>query len=450
MNKDKGLAAATDPTTGSMYIVNGGLSNGVKTTFSYNEVINEYKEIGQTVPMETGFAGAWTTARKSMLIHGGLRANVVQDMLYEFTPSNDVSVIQPIAYSGDAPTARQGHCMISAYGGTKMIVFGGIGASNTSLGDIYTLDTNTLKWSKGTDGGASVARAYTACAVSNDMFVAWGGCDGTMATVTSNITIVYNLKTNQWVSDYSPFPYSGATKSVTALPSGTGTGGPTVTGTGGPDGNSNLGGIIGGVIGGLAVIGIAIGLFIFRRRGKANQENTTIATSEPVTIGMNNIHNNSEKNSPHTDPNSPPPSDSAENVAAPPQYHIFQPSTSKSGPSYHLAFIDHHQQNQLLAQQQQQQQAPQQQRQQQNEQEQPPPKAPQTFDTDTPPFSSSYTPSTNSSAGTNTESTIRAMTNNVTSAEQYPPVVRNPHTPDDIQLFASIPIPERHPHTLPH
>ncbi|KAG0380016.1 hypothetical protein BGX24_010615 [Mortierella sp. AD032] len=42
MNKDRGLAAATDPITGSMYIINGGVQNGVKRTFTYNEVINQY------------------------------------------------------------------------------------------------------------------------------------------------------------------------------------------------------------------------------------------------------------------------------------------------------------------------------------------------------------------------------------------------------------------------
>ncbi|KAF9117575.1 hypothetical protein BGW39_002053 [Mortierella sp. 14UC] len=441
MNKDRGLAAATDPTTGSMYIINGGVDNGVKKTFTYNEVINQYKEIGQTVPMESGFAGAWTNARKTMLIHGGVRANAVQDLLYEFIPSNDVPVIQPVIYSGDAPTARQGHCMVSAYGGTKMIVFGGIGASNSALGDIYVLDTSDLKWSKGADGGVSVARAYTACAVSNDMFVAWGGCDGAMATMTSNVTVVYNLKTNQWVSSYSPFPYVRTTGSAAATPSGTGTGNgssPTDTATGAEsDGNSSSGGIIGGIVGGLAVIGIVVGLFIFRRRRQVNQASTTAAVSEPVTVGKDNVYYNSDKGSPHTDPNAPPTSGGG--VVAP-QYHIFQPSTSESGSIYQLAYIDHHQQNQLLVQQQQQ----------QKEQERPPLKDPQTFNIDSPSVTS-YTPSTNSNAGTNTQPIMTTMTmNSGNSAELYQAASRNPHTPNDTQIFASVPILERHPHTLPY
>ncbi|KAF9912736.1 hypothetical protein EC991_009472 [Linnemannia zychae] len=443
MNKDRGLAAATDPTTGSMYIINGGVDNGVKKTFTYNEVINQYKEIGQTVPMESEFAGAWTNARKTMLIHGGIRANVVQDLMFEFIPSNDVPVIQPVLYSGDAPTARQGHCMVSAYGGTKMIVFGGIGASNTALGDIYILDTSNLKWSRGTDGGVSVARAYTACAISNDMFVAWGGCDGAKTTVTSNVTVVYNLKTNQWVSSYSPFPYVGPTGSGAATPSGTGPeneSNPAATNIGaGSDGNSNSGGIIGGVVGGLAVISILVGLFIFHRRRQANQANTSTAISEPVTAGKDKAYHYS--NSPHTDPDAPPTSDTTRSEVAP-QYHIFQPSVSESGYVHHLAIIDHHQQNQLPVQQQQ----PSQQ-QEQKEQEQLPLKAPQTFNIDSP-VTSFYTPSSNSSAGANASPVMTSMMNSRNSVHLYQPTTRNPHTPSDEKAFASFPSPERHPHTF--
>ncbi|KAF8933174.1 hypothetical protein BGZ47_011001 [Haplosporangium gracile] len=72
-------------------------------------------------------------------------ANVLQSVLYGFLPSNDASLIQFVPTSGDAPTARQGHCMVSAYGGAKMIVFGGFGNRNLPLGDIYILESNSPK-----------------------------------------------------------------------------------------------------------------------------------------------------------------------------------------------------------------------------------------------------------------------------------------------------------------
>ncbi|KAF9137695.1 hypothetical protein BG015_002637 [Linnemannia schmuckeri] len=169
VSKDRGLAAATDPITGSIYIVNGGVKNGAKKLFTYNNALNQYKEIGQTVPMDSGFAGSWSVERERMYIHGGIQANVLQSVLYEFLPSNDAPLIQFVPTSGDAPTARQGHCMVSAYGGAKIIVFGGFGNGNTPLGDIYILESNSTKWVKGTDGGASAARAHTACAVTNDL-----------------------------------------------------------------------------------------------------------------------------------------------------------------------------------------------------------------------------------------------------------------------------------------
>lgn len=89
VNKDKDLVAATNPITGSIYIVNGGLDYGAKRMFTFNYDLNLYKEINQLVPMESGFAGAWSVERKRMYIHGGIQGTVLQTVLYEFLPSND-------------------------------------------------------------------------------------------------------------------------------------------------------------------------------------------------------------------------------------------------------------------------------------------------------------------------------------------------------------------------
>ncbi|KAG0380017.1 hypothetical protein BGX24_010616 [Mortierella sp. AD032] len=371
--------------------------------------------------MESGFAGAWTNARKTMLIHGGIRANGTPGPLHDL-------------------------CLR----GSKMIVFGGIGATNATLGDIYILDAGTLKWTKGVDGGASVARAYTACAVTNDMFVAWGGCDGALTTLTSNVTIVYNLKTNQWVSGYSPFPYvepATPTGSAAGTPSGTGAGSVSETGTGsgtGTGAGSWSGGIIGGVVGGLAVIGVVVAVYVFRRRRQVNNDKTTTATSEPVTVDKdNNMYYNSDKVASHTDPNAPPTSD-ATSSTTPPQFHIFQPS-SEAAPIYQLAFIDHHQRNQQQHQQEQQQM------QTQNPQERRALKDPQTVVTVSPfPMTSAYATSTSSNPETNNSPSMTKVTSNGNSAELCQSATRNPHTPGDTELFAGVPIPERHPHTTPY
>ncbi|KAF9551837.1 hypothetical protein EC957_004160 [Mortierella hygrophila] len=324
-SKDKGLAAATDPITGSMYIINGGLENSVKKLFTYNNVLNQYKEIGQTVPMESGFAASWSIERKRMCIHGGAQGNVLQSVLYEFLPSNDAPLIQSVTTSGDVPTARQGHCMVSAIG---------------------------TKWTKGTNGDASVARAHTACAVTNDLFVAWGGTQDGVNTVTSNITIVYNLKTNQWQTNYSPLPCRTPTATTPGAGSGTGAGvGLKLTSIGGAtdsvSGGSSTGAIIGGVVGGLAVIGIVVGLFIYRKRQAKNiADNADTTASKPRLVHKENV--NLIDNNGHFD--------EVPVTVAPPQYNIFQPlsttSSAAAGPSYQLAYIDHYQQHEQQQQQQ--------------------------------------------------------------------------------------------------
>ncbi|KAF9934261.1 hypothetical protein FBU30_002679 [Linnemannia zychae] len=433
MSTDRGLAMATDPTTGSIYIINGGLSNGVKQTFTYNEALNQYKEIGQTVPMESGFAGAWTIARKSMLIHGGVKANVLQAGLYEFLPSNTAPLIQPVVSSGDIPTARQGHCMVSAYGGTKMIVFGGIGTSNAALSDIYILDSMTLKWTKGTDGGATVARAYTACAVTNDMFVAWGGCDGSLTTLTNNIMVIYNLKTNQWTSSFSPLPYTGPltpTGTVPPTASGSGKINPTSDSNSQTSENassgSNLGAIVGGVVGGLVFIGLIVGLVIFRRRqqAKANNALSTQPNLKDHDKGGIEYLDTSNNNTFIGHSHEKYPDNEVSVSAVVPQYSIFQPtvSTAEAQSQYQLAYIDHHHQ------QHQQQGQPSLQY-----------NNPQTIPFAPSPVTSVRTTTTLTSTGS---PPINYATKPAVGNEDLDgviqPVVRHPHTPGDSQTFKSV------------
>ncbi|KAG0322779.1 hypothetical protein BGZ97_004092 [Linnemannia gamsii] len=439
LSKDKGLVAATDPITGSIYIVNGGLENGAKRLFTFNKDLNLFKEINQLVPMESGFAGAWSVERKRMYIHGGIQSTVLQSVLYEFLPSNDAPLIRFVPSTGDAPTARQGHCMVSAYGGAKMVVFGGFGDSTTPLGDIYILNTTSSTWTKGTDGGLSAARAHTACAVTNDLFVAWGGTQDGVNTITSNITIVYNLKTNQWQSTYSPLPYvASSPPTATASENGTGAGlKPTGTGTAtnATSRGSNLGAIIGGVVGGLSVIAIVVALFVYRKRqAKNSTNNTSSATTRPRST-------HKEINSPDFNNDQSPYGEAPVSaVAPPPQYNIFQPTTTTSaatGPGYQLAYIDHFQQRHPQDRQQQQEQ----------EQEQTFIHAPQTVPcAPSSPVNSSYTTSTTNSSPVIKYSTKPRITGS-SGTELFQVETRHPHTPGNGQFFADIQNADRHPHT---
>ncbi|KAF9356472.1 hypothetical protein BGX26_005205 [Mortierella sp. AD094] len=159
--------------------------------------------------------------------------------LYEYIPNSGWSLLSD---TGDVPPARKSHCMVPAYGGSKMIVFGGIDQSGAVLGDIYSLDMATLIWTKGNDGGPAVARADAVCAVTNDLMVVWGGCDSKIEALSNGATAVYNLKQNIWQSTYTPLPDPDpATPPSTAS-------------------SSKLEAIIGGIFGGVAVIALTLGL----------------------------------------------------------------------------------------------------------------------------------------------------------------------------------------------
>lgn len=255
-NKAKGLAAVTNPKTGLVYIVNGLDNNGSVSMQVWNAVADSISSVPTHPKLANvvNFAVSWSTRRGSVLIHGGVvsQSNVIQRTLYEYTPNVSQGWWTLPEEKGDLPPARKSHCMVPAFGGTKMVLFGGHDQTGNALGDVYLLDVDTLQWTKGTDGGPQAARGSAACAVTNDLLVVWGGRGSGLAPISNNLTIVYNMKTGTWQDYYT---------SVRELPSNTTT--PT-TPTGSNTGN--MGGIIGGIVGGVALIAGAIGFLFFRRR----------------------------------------------------------------------------------------------------------------------------------------------------------------------------------------
>jgi len=196
--------------------------------------------------------------------------------MYEFDPSKPSYV--KAADTGAIPPGRHGHCLVEAYNGTKMVLFGGVGKNNTALADIYILDMKTLTWTAGKSGQSFVGRACGACAVTNDMFVAWGGGIPTAtsyAVIASDQTVVYNLKMGNWQSSYSPSPVS----SPPPQPS------PTNSDGSSSSSSSPSGALIGGIVGGLAVVGAIVGFFFYRRRRRNHQKDRikfSVGTALPV------------------------------------------------------------------------------------------------------------------------------------------------------------------------
>ncbi|KAG0242584.1 hypothetical protein B0O80DRAFT_447697 [Mortierella sp. GBAus27b] len=265
-----GLGAATDPSTGLVYIPNGYISNGTVQMARYDST----KDILDSKPMSPGLGNlvsysiAWSEQVKKMIVYGGAinGTNSVKGDMYTW---DSVNLWTVVTQKGDLPLPRQSACMVPAYNGAKMILFGGLSdQSNSVLSDIFILDTATMTWTKGMDAGAGAARAYPACAVSNDQFIAWGG-GGISTVIHSNITVVYNIKKDAWQSYYSPNGGFG--------PGGTNMGSASGTTT-----SSTLI-IIGVICGVVGVIMIVLGILFYRRKRK--QKRGSVEPSHPPHSG---------------------------------------------------------------------------------------------------------------------------------------------------------------------
>lgn len=289
------LPAVVNPDDNQFLVLNGWVDN--RTVLGTLRLDTAQKRIFSqplVVPLDGSFTSVWSKMRKAAFVFGGYTfdsylSTVAQRTLFLYqhnvSVGNSTPTLRNAPDSGAVPSARYGHCMVEAYNGTKMILFGGFDQFGRELGEIYVLDVATLRWTRGTDGGATAARAHTACAITNDLFVAWGGVvtdprTGFASAVSENITIVYNLKTLQWQSTYHPEPYAPPPL-VIATPTATT---PAPTSTAAEDRLSTttitLISLAGGILLGLLVIACGFGIRWCRRRRKA--ATTTTAVRAPT------------------------------------------------------------------------------------------------------------------------------------------------------------------------
>ncbi|KAG0339393.1 hypothetical protein BG000_002206 [Podila horticola] len=271
--QNRTLSGDINPETGIWYIPNGYnvASTGSSTIVSMMQ-LDIARNLASGITVANGppndlarFSAVWSKRLKQLLVFGGESAapagvsgRTMSSILYAFTPSSNTwSAPHP---QGVVPSPRCSHCFVPAFNGTKMVLFGGWGDYSRTIvySDIYVLDLETLTWTKGPDVGASAiyGRGMSACAVSGDLFLSWGGGVGTAAVVAQNTTtLIYNLTSQQWVSRYEPPPYSTPTSPPPPPP-----------GVAEDNGSSSLpiAAIAGGAAGGVIVL-LAIIALISRR-----------------------------------------------------------------------------------------------------------------------------------------------------------------------------------------
>ncbi|KAG0283915.1 Acyl-CoA-binding domain-containing protein 5 [Linnemannia gamsii] len=258
--------AATDPETGEVYVPNGydSLLTG-DTMLSYKPYLNEFYYHDKQPNLEKllVFSVAWSAGLRSMLLFGGedSRTGLTNNDLYAY---NEASEWRLLSVKGDIPSPRRSSCFVPAYQGTKMVLFGGLNTTLVTLGDIYILDVATLTWSRGPDGGLTVARYESACAVTNDYFISWGGGNDIPANLAT--TVVYNIKAASWTTNFEGSSVTSPTESL-YVPPPLNSGGPGST-------RINLPAVIGGSVAAVVVVVVAVAL-ILRKRISAKPSEAT-------------------------------------------------------------------------------------------------------------------------------------------------------------------------------
>ncbi|KAF9403008.1 hypothetical protein BGX21_007617 [Mortierella sp. AD011] len=236
------LHAITDPNTGLIYIPSG--SNNNTAMAAYNPATNLTESLPTPMASTSGstlysYGATWSTLRGSILLYGGdSQNNTGNPQLVEYVPG--ASTWNVLTTSGTSPGDLSRQCMIPAYGGTKIILFGGVLRDETKSGSVYILDVQNLTWSKGTDIDSAHKQTGMACAVSGDNLIAWGG--------TQSTPVIYNIKDDMWVN---------STGLSTESPSGSN-----------KSSGTSRGAIIGGAVAAVVVVSV-IGLFFYRRRKNA-------------------------------------------------------------------------------------------------------------------------------------------------------------------------------------
>jgi len=317
-----GQSAIFDRTLGEVIIPNGWAQSLLAVTMYINPGNLSIRAGGVSgVSGLARYSLAWSeSTQKAFLFGGAAPANALSGLLYQRNSSafgnwNPINTTLSGALGGPSP--REAACMVPAFNGTKLIVFGGSGPTgiivwNVALSDIFIYDVAKAEWTKGADAGSTRARAAHACAVSGDALIVWGGYSNMdVKGPAVEMVAIYNITANEWVDKFIS-PNGEPVPTSISKPSPTGTPGPgsdvgispeptpRSSGSGG-----NIGAIIGGVAGAVVVLS-GLG-FVVWRRDSLKKRTIFSNIHHQQSDGSNNFKEAVEKiRDPHSSPDVPP------------------------------------------------------------------------------------------------------------------------------------------------
>ncbi|KAF9334262.1 hypothetical protein BGZ91_010923 [Linnemannia elongata] len=224
-----GIQAVADPSSGRVYIPSG--RNNVDADMLIYDLLTSTTTWTIMPPREPnnplqwyGYSFVWSSYRTSFLIFGG--GGDVGSYFYEYkVPNNAWTELKLRAFRGYIPPRVKNACLVPAYNGTKMILFGGQTSNNDTLGDLYILDMVSMMWNLTQTVPASQSRHSMACSVSGDNFIIWGGKakfsvinfravailhDSGMlflgqslaGAIMSGTPLIYNINTSTWTTQF--------------------------------------------------------------------------------------------------------------------------------------------------------------------------------------------------------------------------------------------------------
>lgn len=220
------LSATCDPITGKMVIPGGfysSLLQNIMMQFSLEHLMSTSVPAFSEIDNRRYVTMAASESAKAVFSFGGL---VGGNVMSSFVRLDSGAASWRSAVMMSDPSPRVLTCLVSVYGGSKLVVFGSETQLDEVLGDIYIFDIALSTWTQGVDGGPNRAHAGHVCAVSGDMFLSWGGYRNvsTRAAVPETLS-VYNIKTNNWVDCYTPSLGTGTGSGSVSGGNGNNTGG---------------------------------------------------------------------------------------------------------------------------------------------------------------------------------------------------------------------------------
>ncbi|KAF9935146.1 hypothetical protein FBU30_007525 [Linnemannia zychae] len=242
-----GTFGAANPETGEVFILGATIEHDSITRVNPMTGSSNTMALPQNLVSNLPYNGfAWCQPRKSFLhLTNPLKSGSV---LHEYIPSTNKW--DPLNSGGQIPTFRNDACLIPAYNGTKMVLFGGDTAEGYGWGKLSVLDIATMTWVTYSD--SPEIRLGVACSVSGDYFIVWGGMKMTRDPQEVATPLVFNIHTGLWTTQF--------VGSVTKPTKQTGSM---------DDTKSNTAAIAGGIAG--AVVLLAILAIVFVRKKQQRQ-----------------------------------------------------------------------------------------------------------------------------------------------------------------------------------